>query len=187
MTGAPENQAWYGGIWVPCSQCDHSRSPAFRYNASSPNAVLARTMLTESAVWTASTASSGHGIRSRVIRTPRRLGAFYHHLGPFWTSFQAILTYPEGSLTADAGAANARSPVSRSRAARRTSALTSSYSWVGVAATSRYLRRLSAWTRHSPSSALAAICGSGSAAVIPARAARTSAAPAAAWSITSAW
>ena len=46
--------------------------PADRYSASSPNAVQARTMLTESAAWTASTASSGHGTRTaRVIRTSR--------------------------------------------------------------------------------------------------------------------
>ena len=70
MTGEPENQVGYAGIWVPCNQCDHSRCPADRYSASSPNAVLARTRLAESAAWTASTASSGHGIRSfRVIRT----------------------------------------------------------------------------------------------------------------------
>ena len=57
----------------------------------------------------------------------------------------------------------------------------------GSAAPSRCLRRLSPWTRHSPSRARAAICGSGSSGVIPARAARTSAAAAAAWSVMSAW
>jgi hypothetical protein len=71
MTGAPENQVWYAGIWVPCNQCDHSRCPADRYSASSPKAVRVRTRAADSAAWTASTASSGHGNRTfRVMRTP---------------------------------------------------------------------------------------------------------------------
>jgi hypothetical protein len=85
------------------------------------------------------------------------------------------------------GAGNVRSPLSMSRAARLTSAVTRSWSRADVVARSRCLRRLSAWTRHSPSSARAAICGSGSSAPVPARAARTWAAAEAAWSVMSAW
>ena len=62
-TGAPEKYAAKFGIGVPYSQCVHSRCPAHRYRASSPNAVFDQISRSDSRACTASIATSGHGPR----------------------------------------------------------------------------------------------------------------------------
>ena len=77
--------------------------------------------------------------------------------------------------------------MSMSRAARRTSAVTSSWTWAGARVPCRCLRRLSAWTCHRPSRALAAICGSGSPVLIRGAGGQDLGGHAANRSIMSAW